>query len=80
MSRQKIHQYWWYLNGLVAEPFSFPNFMDCSDVEWDLILNGLGIRSFNGNITERKAAKLQSLWIRSGKTVLNSPLLILKGK
>jgi hypothetical protein len=42
----------------MAEPFSFPNFMDCSDVEWDLILNGLGIRSFNGNITERKAAKL----------------------
>jgi hypothetical protein len=24
------------INGLVAEPFSFPNFMDCSDVEWDL--------------------------------------------
>ena len=58
MSSQKIHQYWWCLNGLMVEPFSFPNFLDCSDVEWDLILKELGLRSFNGNITERKAAKL----------------------
>jgi hypothetical protein len=57
MSSQKIHQYWWCLNGLMAEPFSFPNFMDCSDVEWDLIQNGLGLRGMKGNITEDKATE-----------------------
>ena len=31
--------------------------MDCSDVEWDLILNGLGLCGNKGNITERKATE-----------------------
>jgi ElaB/YqjD/DUF883 family membrane-anchored ribosome-binding protein len=58
MSSQKIQQYWWCLNGLMAEPFSFPNFIDCSDVEWDQILNGLGLRGGKkGNITESKATE-----------------------
>jgi hypothetical protein len=31
--------------------------MDCSDAELKLILNGLGLRAFNVNITERKATE-----------------------